>query len=306
MDAAFTEFMKDLEEGDGEIRGLRTGFRELDNVLLGMEPGDLVYMAGRPGMGKTAGALQIADQIADQGEYVPFVTIEMTPKQLFQRRVARTTKIPLGRLKRPKDLTPEDYGKLTGFTGQLIKEGLEFEDCASLDILQFKSMARKFVKEKGAKIIFLDYIQLMTVPGITDSVASLTEISRQLKSIAKELNVVIFVLSQLKRPAPNKAVEPPTLTDFKGSGGIEQDADKAILMHRYDYYNEEDRPGLCEFIVAKNRSGGLDVVATFFEGQFLLFKEGYSELPDIDEGDVHLQGVRSIGEAGQKDFNFTK
>ncbi len=305
MDKAFIDFMEDLNSSDGDIRGLRTGFKKLDKVFLGIDEGDFVILAARPGMGKTAAALQIADYMAKELElYVPFVTIEMTPKQLFQRRVARIAQIPLGSLKKSSDLTSAEWQRIVGFTGSLSVSGLEFEDCASLNILQFKSMARKFVKEKGAQIIFVDYIQLMKVSGLTDPVQVVTEISQQMKAICKELNIRIIALSQLSRPPKGQAVKPPTLTDLRGSGSLEQDCDKSLMLHRFDYYDPEDRPGLCEWIINKNRSGGLDVLEFSFNGPTLTFKEDDFSLPEIDENAAHFENVRDIGEAGQKDFEF--
>lgn len=254
------ENLRRLEQGKreaGEILGLSTGFNALDQRLLGMQAGQMIIIAARPGMGKTAFALNLAvNSIKMSGLPVMIYSYEMLAPELSGRILSSEANID-GRKMRTNDYTDSDLRNLGFAVQELSKLPIFINDSGATTILDIKSQARKVVSEQGIGLIIIDYLQLMQ-PHIKKSSREqeIAEISRAIKELAKELKCPIIALSQLNRSATSRTDKRPMLQDLRESGSIEQDADVVILIHREDYYDENTpEKGVAEIIVAKNRAG---------------------------------------------------
>jgi replicative DNA helicase len=254
------ENLRRLEQGKreaGEILGLSTGFDALDKRLLGMQAGQMIIIAARPGMGKTAFALNLAvNSIKLSGLPVMLYSYEMLSPELSGRILSSEANID-GRKMRTNDYTDSDLRNLGLAVQKLSKLPIFINDSGATTILDIKSQARKVQSEQGIGMIIIDYLQLMQ-PHIKKSSREqeIAEISRAIKELAKELKCPIIALSQLNRSATSRTDKRPMLQDLRESGSIEQDADVVILIHREDYYDENTpEKGVAEIIVAKNRAG---------------------------------------------------
>ena len=254
------ENLKRLEQGKreaGEILGLPTGFDHLDKRLLGMQPGQMIIVAARPGMGKTAFALNLAlNSIKASGLATMIYSYEMLAVDLSGRILSSEANIDARKIK-TNDYTDSDLRNLGYAVQELSKLPLYINDSAATTLLDIKSQARKVASDQGLGLIIIDYLQLMQ-PHVKKSSREqeIAEISRGIKELAKELKCPIIALSQLNRSATSRTDRRPQLQDLRESGSIEQDADIVILIHREDYYDENTpERGVAEIIVAKNRSG---------------------------------------------------
>lgn len=254
------ENLKRLENGKrepGEILGLSTGFNAVDKRLLGMQAGQMIIIAARPGMGKTAFALNIAvNSIKQSGQPVMVYSYEMLSAELSGRILSSEASIDSRKI-RTNDYTASDLRNLGFAVQELSKLPLYINDSGATNLLDIKSQARKVKAEHGLGMIVIDYLQLMQ-PHIRKSSREqeIAEISRGIKELAKELSCPIVALSQLNRSATSRTDRRPQLQDLRESGSIEQDADVVILIHREDYYDENTpERGVAEIIVAKNRAG---------------------------------------------------
>lgn len=279
---AYAMLQKAASRSDG-LSGISTGFRDLDKMTSGWQASDLVILAARPAMGKTAFALSMAKNIAiDQGIPLAFFSLEMSNVQLMNRVISNVTEIESDKLKTGQ-LKPEEWQRLDGRMKQLYGKPLFLDDTPSLSVFELLTKARRLVREHGVKIIMIDYLQLMNASGMNygSRQEEVSTISRALKGLAKELGIPILALSQLNRGVENRAEgdKRPQLSDLRESGAIEQDADMVCFIHRPEYYkiytdaNGRDLRGMAEIIIAKHRNGAVGDVLLSFKGQFTRFQD---------------------------------
>lgn len=246
----------------GSVTGIPTGFIDLDYKTAGMQPSDLVLIAARPSMGKTAFVLNIAQHVAfKQHKSVAIFSLEMSKEQLVNRMFSLESKVS-GQSIRTGQLTDSDWEKLAETAGIIGQSKLMIDDTPGISIAELRSKCRKYKLEQGLDMIIIDYLQLMSGNGRSESRQNeISEISRSLKAIARELSVPVLALSQLSRAVEQRPDHRPMLSDLRESGAIEQDADVVMFIYRDDYYNKEtDKPGVAEIIIAKQRNGPIGTV----------------------------------------------
>jgi len=262
------------------ITGVPCGYPAIDSVTGGWQRSDLIILAARPGMGKTAFMLNTASNAAKSGYGVGIFSLEMTTEQLVNRMLSFEAEVNSHKL-RSGGLTEEDWEKLSAATARIEKLPVFIDDTPALPLFALRSKARKLVSVYGVKLLVIDYLQLMS--GNPDSRQNreqqISEISRGLKSIAKELDVPVIALSQLSRAVETRGGEKrPQLSDLRESGAIEQDADVVTFLYRPDYYThnsaieETEVPGKTEFIIAKHRQGSLVTPEVYFDAQYTKFR----------------------------------
>ncbi len=263
----------DLRKNPGGLSGLPTGFTDFDLKTTGLHPGDLVILAGRPAMGKTSFALNVAEHVAlYEKKPAAVFSMEMPAEQLALRMVASFARIPMGKL-RSGELEDRDWDRLVS-QGSLIREApLYIDETGALSPLELRARARRIKSRHGLGLIVVDYIQLMQVPGTKDNRTNeISEISRSLKALAKELAVPVIALSQLNRGVEQRDNKRPRMADLRESGGIEQDADLVVFIYRDEVYNvDSPDKGTAEIIIAKQRNGPLGSVKTAFLGEYTRF-----------------------------------
>jgi replicative DNA helicase len=291
---------------DGGLSGISTGFRDLDRRMGGLQRSDLIIIAGRPGMGKTSLATNIAYNIAAayepvqqadgsfearNGGVVGFYSLEMSAEQLATRIISEQTEIPSSKIRRG-DITEPDFEKLVAYTQENHKRPLFIDATGGISIAQLAARARRLKRQRGLDVLVIDYVQLMqgtSARAQQNRVQEITEITTGLKALAKELSVPIIALSQLSRQVESRDDKRPQLSDLRESGSIEQDADVVLFVYREEYYlkNKEPQPGspehltwedsmnkvrgLAEIIVAKQRHGPTGTVNVGFQGEFTRF-----------------------------------
>ena len=246
----------------GNVTGLATGFTDLDYKTSGFQPSDLILVASRPSMGKTALVLNIAQYMAfKQNKHVAIFSLEMSKEQLMNRLLSMESKVDSQSM-RNGNLKDEDWGKLIESAGVIGDSNLMIDDTPGISIRELRSKCRKFKLESGLDIIMIDYLQLMSGSGKSDSrQQEISDISRSLKAIARELNVPVVALSQLSRAVESRTDHRPMLSDLRESGAIEQDADVVMFIYRDDYYNKDsENKGIAEVIIAKQRNGPIGTV----------------------------------------------
>ena len=289
--------IEELHNRKEEFSGIPSGFTKVDELTAGWQPTDLIIVAARPAMGKTAFTLSMARNIAvDSKIPVAFFSLEMSSIQLITRLISSETGISSDKLRTGK-LTEEDFERLTYKTQTLLEAPLYIDDTPSLSIFDLRAKARKMVSQHKVKIIFIDYLQLMTAnasgKGVGNREQEISTISRNLKALAKELDLPIIALSQLSRNVESRlGHKRPQLSDLRESGAIEQDADIVTFLYRPEYYkldtwddgSESSTANQAEFIVAKHRNGGLDNIRLqFINGVF-------SNLSSLFSGQSASQG----------------
>lgn len=256
-----------LHKGGGALRGVPTGFKELDNKLSGFQKSDLVVLAARPSLGKTALAMDIARHVA-LNEKIPvgIFSLEMSREQLVDRLIAAEAHVDLWHLRTGRLASEDDFEKIRDSMGKLNSASLFIDDEVSTNILQMRAKARRLKMEKGLGLVIVDYLQLM-VPRIqSDSmVQQITEISRSLKALARELEVPVLAISQLSRAVEARPNKRPQLSDLRESGAIEQDADVVMFIYREDKVKENsDRKNQADILIAKHRNGPTGEVQLYF------------------------------------------
>jgi len=269
---------KQLEEAKGKPggrRGLSTGFRDLDQKTNGLHGGDLVIIAGRPGMGKTSLAMNIAEH-ATVVQKVPVAvfSMEMAAEQLVFRVLSSVGEVDQQHL-RNADMSDKEWSDLAWAMGALREAPLFIDETGALSPLELRSRARRIAARHGLGLIVVDYIQLMQVPGADNRANEVAEISRNLKALGKELGVPVIALSQLNRGVEQRDNKRPRMADLRESGGIEQDADVVMFVYRDDYYNPDTSPdkGMAEIIIGKQRSGPTGTVKVGFDGKYTKFRD---------------------------------
>ena len=246
----------------GNVTGIPTGFIDLDYRTAGMQPSDLVLIAARPSMGKTAFALNIAQYVAFRKDMtVAIFSLEMSKEQLVNRMFSLESNVDAQKL-RTGQLNDQEWERLIEGAGNIGKSKLIIDDTPGISISELRSKCRKYKLEHGLSMIMIDYLQLMSGSGRSDSrQQEISDISRSLKSVARELNVPVLALSQLSRAVEQRPDHRPILSDLRESGAIEQDADVVMFIYRDDYYNKEtDKKAISEIIIAKQRNGPIGTV----------------------------------------------
>ena len=271
---AFTK-IEQLYASKGGITGLSTGFKDLDMLTAGLQASDLILIAARPSMGKTAFVLNIAQHVAVRDKQpVAFFSLEMSKEQLVQRMLCAEATIDASRL-RIGQLEDKDWTNLIEGADRLSSAPIYIDDTAGINVVELRSKARRLQQEHGLKLIIIDYLQLMQGNGggrSENRQQEISEISRSLKSLARELNVPVIALSQLSRGVESRQTKKPMLSDLRESGSLEQDADIVAFLYREDYYNPDtDQKNITEVIIAKHRNGPVDTVQLFFHKQFTKF-----------------------------------
>ncbi|MEJ8567563.1 replicative DNA helicase [Elongatibacter sediminis] len=267
------ERIQELNEFDGEITGVATGFRDFDRMTAGLQPSDLIIVAGRPSMGKTTLAMNFAEHAALKHDVpVAVFSMEMSALQLVMRLFSSLGQIEQGRL-RTGNLTDLDWPKLTSAMNLLHKSRIFVDETPALSPAELRARARRLKREHDIGMIVVDYLQLMAVPGSRDNRATeIAEISRSLKSVAKELNVPVVALSQLNRSLEQRPNKRPVMADLRESGSIEQDADLIVFIYRDEVYNPETaEKGKAEIIIGKHRNGETGTVNLTWQGRWLRF-----------------------------------
>ena len=265
------------------LSGIPSGFTELDKLTSGWQPSDLIIIAARPGMGKTALTLSMARNMAvDHNIPVAFFSCEMSSVQLITRLISSETGLSSEKL-RTGNLEKHEWEQLNVKVKGLEKAPLYIDDTPSLSIFDLRAKARRLASQQGVKMIMIDYLQLMRVPSLSDNrTLEIAEISRSLKALAKELEVPVIALSQLNRSLEQRADKRPVNSDLRESGSIEQDADLIMFIYRDEVYNENsDRKGVSEIIIGKQRNGPIGTSLLAFQGQFSRF-DNYDG-PDLGE-----------------------
>jgi replicative DNA helicase len=271
------ERLERLHQSTDELRGVPTGFKALDDMLSGFQKADLIILAARPSMGKTALALDIARQAAVQHNIpVGIFSLEMSSQQLVDRMLSADSMVNAWKLRTGKLSIEHDFEKLRGSIERLSKAPIYIDDQPGNNILKMRSVARKLKIEKGLGMIVVDYLQLITPTGSKNNdnvVQQITEISRSLKQLARELEVPVLALSQLSRDVEKRGGSGrPKLSDLRDSGSIEQDADVVMFIHREDKYREDsDKQNIAQIHVDKHRNGPVGSIELYFDGERTTF-----------------------------------
>ena len=288
LEEAFDRLEK-LSNHKGDIRGIPTGFKDLDNILAGLQKSDLIILAARPSMGKSALAVNIAANIAiTQNIPVGIFSLEMSNDQIIDRLIASFSNVDLWKLRTGRLSTNgenNDFTKIQHTLGVLSEAPIYIDDAASSNVLQMRSMARRLQAEHGLGLIIIDYLQLMESRTPTASIVQqVTEISRSLKGLARELNVPVLALSQLSRAVEQRVPQIPRLADLRESGSLEQDADVVLFIYREDRYREDTtRKNIADIIIAKHRNGPIGKVELYFDDQRVTFRNLEKEEYNIEE-----------------------
>ena len=261
----------------GELSGVTTGFTDLNSLLGGFQKSDLVLLAARPSMGKTALAVNLAVNAAKAGKKVAMFSLEMSKTQIGQRILAAFAQMNLSSLFKG-ELEGTDLVNLSTASNELSNYNLHIDDTAAISLIELKAKLRRLKMEEGLDLVVIDYLQLMTTgERIENRVQEISQISRGLKAIAKELDVPVLALSQLSRALEQRPDKRPKLSDLRESGAIEQDADIVMFLYRdYVYNKETENPNLAEVIVSKHRNGPIGVVN-------LIWKDEYTRFFDVSK-----------------------
>jgi replicative DNA helicase len=271
----YLERIELLRERGDEFIGIPTGFTDLDRMLSGLNKSDLIIIAARPGMGKTALQNSIALNAAKRyDKRVAMFNLEMSGEQLVQRMIAAETRIDSQRLRRG-DLADHEWAIFLEALGRLSESRIFIDDTPSISPLQLRTKCRRLHAEHGLDMVMIDYLQLMQAEHPSNNrVQEVSEISRELKSLARELDVPVVAAAQLSRAVEQRQNRRPMLSDLRDSGSIEQDADVVMFIYRDDYYNKEtsERPNIAEVNVAKHRNGPTGAIDLFWHGQLATFR----------------------------------
>ncbi len=272
-----------LHQNPGQITGVTTGFTELDRMTAGLQPGDLVIVAGRPSMGKTTLAINIAENAAvGRGVPAAIFSMEMSAEQLTMRMISSLGRVNQGHL-RTGQFSDEDWSRINGAIAQLSAAPLFVDETPALTPTEVRARARRLKREKGLGLVVVDYLQLMQVSGSKENRATeISEISRGLKALAKELHLPVIALSQLNRGVEQRTEKKPVMSDLRESGAIEQDADVIMMIYREEVYEPNTtRKGIADIIIAKQRNGPVGEVHLTFLGEYTKFEnlvaESYGE-----------------------------
>ena len=265
--------LEKLQEQDSEVTGVPTGFRDLDKMTSGFQESDLIIIAARPSMGKTALALNIGQYVAVEEDIpVAIFSLEMAKNQLVQRLLCSDAQVDSHRL-RTGNLKDRDWQRLSQSAGRLGESDLFIDDTPGLTAMEMRAKARRIKAEHGLGLILIDYLQLMQTTGGSESrQQEVSQLSRSLKGLARELDVPVVSLSQLSRAVEQRNDKRPRLSDLRASGSIEQDADVVAFIYRDEYYNPDtEKEGITEVIIGKQRNGPVGTVELAFQKEYTRF-----------------------------------
>jgi replicative DNA helicase len=270
----------EMHKNSDKFRGVATGFNDLDNLLSGLQKSDLIILAARPSVGKTSFALNLAINAAVKDKAsVGIFSLEMSSDQLVDRMLSTQSGVNLWEIRTgniSRESEDDDFQKIGEAMGVLSEAPIHIDDSATANIMEMRTMARRLQAEKGLDLLIIDYLQLMEGRGkhSDNRVQEISEISRGLKNLAKELNVPIIALSQLSRAVENRSPQIPRLSDLRESGSIEQDADVTMFLYREDRERPEtENKNVVEVIVAKHRNGPVGTVGMYFDDKTTSFKD---------------------------------
>lgn len=276
---AITRVIEAMDEKlHGKPSGIKTGFDKLDGLIVGLQPGDLIVVAGRPSMGKSAFVDQIAEHIALDGKIVMSFSMEMTAEQIATRRLSGVGRIGMQKFRRGDNLESEEWTRLSAAIGKLHEAQLHIDDTPALSLHEIRARSLRMRRERGLDLVTVDYLQLMSGGGNSrhDEIAT---ISRGLKALAKELNVPVIAVSQLSRKCEERGDKRPIMSDLRESGQIEQDADVIMFVYRDEVYDQQSPYlGTAEIIIGKQRMGPRETVRLTFIGDYARF-ENYAGQP---------------------------
>ena len=288
------ERLDKMHRSKDELRGVATGFKALDNMLSGLQKSDLIILAARPSMGKTALALDIARQAAIKGTPVGIFSLEMSSQQLVDRMMSADAMVDSWKLRTGKLSIEHDFEKIKRSMDRLSKAPIFIDDQPANNILKMRSVARKLKIEKGLGLVIVDYLQLMMPTGnyknSDNMVNQVTEISRSLKNLARELKVPVLALSQLSRAVETRGGSGrPKLSDLRDSGSIEQDADVVMFIHREDKYKEDsEKKNIAQIHIDKHRNGPVGSIELYFDEERTTFlsvdKSSIADFTKDDDG----------------------
>ncbi|MFH1462126.1 MAG: replicative DNA helicase [bacterium] len=276
LEEAFERIDK-LSKHGGEMRGLPTGFPDLDNILAGFQKSDLIILASRPSLGKSALGIDIARNIAMRQKIpVGIFSLEMSKDQVVDRLLASQANVDLWRLRTGRlssDGENNDFMRIQQAMADLSEAPIYIDDAASSNILQMRALARRLQADKGLGLIVVDYLQLMEPRNpMSTTVQQVTEISRALKGLARELNIPVLALSQLSRAVEQRSPQKPRLSDLRESGSLEQDADVVLFIYREKQMGETIPQNAAEIIIAKHRNGPVGSIPLYFDSQRVVFR----------------------------------
>jgi replicative DNA helicase len=267
--------LDELHKNKGKLRGIKTGWKDLDNKTAGLQRSDLFILAARPAMGKTTFVLNLAQNVAVQEKQaVLFFSLEMSKDQLVDRMLSAQSGVDAWNI-RTGNLSDDDFERLGASMGELSEAPIYIDDTPGITVMEMRTKARREAQKHPLGLIIIDYLQLMSgsrAGGEFNRVQEVSEISRGLKLIAREMNVPVIALSQLSRSVESRSPQIPQLSDLRESGSIEQDADLVAFLYREDYYNPEtDRQHIADLIIAKHRNGPTGRIEFYFHPEKLKF-----------------------------------
>lgn len=287
LDSVITVVQELKDKGTDTLLGLDTSFEELNNKTQGLQKGDLIILAARPSMGKTSFAINLAQSVIQQELPVVIFSMEMSAESILMRFLSAWGGINQSNL-RSGQMSVEEWGLFNNGVSHMSEAKLHIDDRNNLPPSEVRSVCRKIAKEYGTGLglVVVDYLQLMKVPNMENNrVNEISEISRNLKALAREMNCPVLALSQLSRNVEQRPNKRPIMSDLRESGAIEQDADVIMFIYRDEVYNKEraDNKGLAEIIIGKNRNGPIGSVLLQFDGQYTRFSNLISAAPDSYE-----------------------
>lgn len=277
LEEAFERIDKISKHKKG-LRGIPTGFTALDNILGGLQKSDLIILASRPAMGKSSLALNIASHLAtSENTLIGMFSLEMSRDQVVDRLISGLANVDLWRLRTGRlsgEGDDDDFSRIRQALDILSKAPIYIDDSPSLNILQMRAMARRLQAQKGLGLIIVDYLQLMEPRNSRDSIVQqVTEISRSLKALARELNIPVLAISQLSRAVEQRSPQIPRLADLRESGSLEQDSDVVLFIYREDRYRSDSpRKNIADIIVAKHRNGPVGKIELYFDESRISFR----------------------------------
>lgn len=269
------QYMIEMKDNEGSLTGITTGFKDLDRQLSGLQNSDLVLLAARPSVGKTALGINIGINAAKAGKRVAVFSLEMSKRQISQRIISMLSMVELQNII-SGNITDEDWQVLFTKVDQIKDLDVFIDDTASISLTELRAKAKRKKQETGLDLIVIDYLQLMTTDSnrIENRQQEISNISRGLKALAKELNIPVLALSQLSRKSEERTNKRPMLSDLRESGAIEQDADVVMMLYRDDYYNEDTaHPNVLEVIIGKHRNGPTGTVYLHFNKPYTSFMD---------------------------------
>jgi replicative DNA helicase len=274
------EKAEDLQRRGSDVTGIPTGFRDLDRKLAGLHPTNLLVLAARPGMGKTALALNVAQNVAIADHPVAIFSLEMSREEVVTRMLCSTGRIDSQKLRTGR-LTEADFTKLSTAASALYKKPIFVDDSPGLTVTEIRAKCRRLRRKPGLSLVVVDYLQLMAGSGGENRQQEIALISRSLKNLARELHVPILAVSQLNRSLESREDKRPRLGDLRESGAIEQDSDVVMFIYRDEYYHAEkvEAKGIAEVVIAKHRQGAVGKVDMTFLPEFTLFADMGRDVP---------------------------